>query len=84
MHTPKIDTLHRNLTKVTIGSRIYWFSYEECVAFQQTDGTRIVHRNDWSNTTGAHLNKIDGGSAAAVNRRLGPVEFQKTLDAAHI
>ncbi len=38
-----------------------WFSYATPIAFQAPGGPRVVRHNDWSNTTGKHLNKIDGG-----------------------
>lgn len=39
----------------------FWFSYKTLVAFYHPRHGRVVHQNDWSNTTGKHLNAIDGG-----------------------
>jgi hypothetical protein len=40
---------------------VYWFSYKTLVAFKPFDGPRVVRQNDWSTTTGKHLNAIDDG-----------------------
>lgn len=42
-------------------SGTFWFSYQTLVAFQRCGGKRYVRQNDWSTTTGKHLNAIDGG-----------------------
>ena len=39
-----------------------WFSYSTPVAFQVDGHARVVRQNDWSTTTGKHLNWIDGGN----------------------
>ena len=54
---------------------VFWFSYRTLVAFKPEAGTTIVHRNDWAQTTGKHLNAIDGGSAEAKARRLDAEAF---------
>lgn len=40
----------------------YWFSYSTLVAFSKPGHPRVVRQNDWSVTTGRHLNRIDGGA----------------------
>lgn len=52
----------------------FYFSYETLVAFKH-NGNLYVHQNDWSRTTGKHLNWIDGGSDKAKSRRLNDEEF---------
>lgn len=48
------------LTRVFINNKILYFSYETLIAFY--DGqTLYVSQNEWSKTTGKHLNDIDGG-----------------------
>lgn len=49
----------------------FWFSYKTLVAFSGPSGDTIVHTNDWSTTTGKHLNAIDGGGAAKKARLSG-------------
>lgn len=49
-----------NFTEVVLGPVTVYFSYSTPVAFWGPNG-RIVRENDWSVTTGRHLNWIDGG-----------------------
>lgn len=54
-----------------------YFSYQTVVAFQESfPGRLTVCHNIWSNTTGRHLNEIDGG---AKEDRLYPDAFQEQL-----
>lgn len=54
----------------------YWFSYKTLVAFQPYLGARVVHCNDWSTTTGRHLNAIDGGGVSK-HKRVSAVQFER-------
>ena len=38
-----------------------YFSYDTIVAFRGGGHVTVVSQNVWSNTTGRHLNEIDGG-----------------------
>lgn len=58
-----------------LGSLSIWFSYHTPVAFA-LNGTRYVRQNDWSTTTGRHLNAIDGGDKRS---RLSGDEFETKL-----
>jgi hypothetical protein len=40
----------------------FWFSYDTLVAFQKGFDPKVVIKNYWKNTTGKHLNAIDGGN----------------------
>lgn len=66
-----------------LGTRQLYFSYDTIVAFNGTNSKGksfdCVHTNDWGNTTGKHLNWIDGGSKEAKAKRLNDGEFQKQL-----
>ena len=62
--------------KVTIGSLTLWFSYETIVAFEEPGRALRTSENVWGNTTGKHLNHIDGGNKKA---RLSREEFQRQL-----
>jgi hypothetical protein len=58
----------------------YWFSYNTLIAFSSAaTGGRVVHTNDWSPTTGKHLNWIDGGDKES---RVGDEEFKHLLEKA--
>jgi hypothetical protein len=52
-----------------------WFSYETPIAFQVFDGAgkQFIRENDWSNTTGKHLNYIDPDKS----NRISGIEFEK-------
>lgn len=52
-----------------------WFSYQTPVAFAR-DGRKVVRENDWSNTTGKHLNSIDGGDK---DSRIPGKDFENLL-----
>lgn len=63
------------LTFIMNGIQVY-FSYKIPIAFRA--GSRLVVReNDWSNTTGRHLNTIDGGDKSS---RVSGKEFEKLLE----
>ena len=42
------------------GDAIFYFSYKTLIAFHK-NGQLVVHKNDWGNTTGRHLNYVDNG-----------------------
>ena len=68
---PNIRTL-----KFWVGDLVIWFSYKTPVAFRQWNKERVVRENDWSVTTGKHLNWIDGGDRS---NRVPGEEFEKPL-----
>ena len=47
-----------NALRITIDKLTLWFSYRTIIAFNY-DGHFVIRENDWSNTTGKHLNMID-------------------------
>lgn len=65
-----------NAKMVAVGPVKYYFSYETLVAVESPDGF-FVRQNDWSTTTGRHINSIDGGSKEAKARRLTAEEFEE-------
>lgn len=53
-------SMNNKLTTLYIGDKRVYFSYETPIAFW--DGSELfVSENEWSRTTGRHLNAIDGG-----------------------
>jgi hypothetical protein len=68
-----------NSTYVVVGDLTIYFSYRTPVAFSYR-GKQVVRQNDWSTTTGKHLNWIDGGDKAS---RVSGEEFQRLLEEAH-
>lgn len=67
-----------NETTLELPGLTIWFSYETPVAFRNAEH-RLVRQNDWSTTTGKHLNRIDGGARA--DRIPGHV-FERELEIA--
>ena len=51
-----------------------WFSYKTPVAFA-TSGRFVIRENDWSTTTGRHLNAIDPDKS----KRVSGDEFERQL-----
>jgi hypothetical protein len=65
--------------RFTVGHDTFWFSYKTLVAFQHGYEPIVVHTNDWAQTTGKHLNAIDGGNKKA---RLSAADFEAAFIAA--
>lgn len=65
-----------NSLMVEIGALTLYFSYETVVAFESPESGRLVRQNDWSTTTGKHLNWIDGGKK---KERIPGPEFESKL-----
>lgn len=82
MSLPSIvhPTGQANFSAVSINGVTYFFSYETCVAFERY-GVTYVRQNEWSTTTGKHLNTIDGGSPEAKKQRLAREDFLAALAA---
>ena len=59
-----------------LGDVTVYFSYETPVAFEAPGHGLVVRENDWGNTTGKHLNWIDGGKHES---RLPSSEFERLL-----
>ena len=53
-----------------------YFSYKTPVAFETIQTGLRVRVNDWSTTTGKHLNAIDGGNKKA---RISGEQFEREL-----
>ena len=75
---PEIEHIRPNFTKLSVGDLWIWFSYTTPVAFRVLGERRVVRVNDWSNTTGKHLNEIDGGDKKS---RISGPEFLRFLKA---
>jgi len=66
--------------RVSIGGASIWFSYRTPIAFAY-NGETVVRENDWSTTTGRHLNEIDGGDKSS---RVSGDEFIRQLSALRV
>ena len=75
---PAIEHIQPNFTKLSVGDLWIWFSYTTPVAYRVLGEKRVVRVNDWSNTTGKHLNEIDNGDKQS---RIPGAEFKARLKA---
>lgn len=71
------DNYGAHSLRVDLGPLTVWYSYRTPVAFHVSGHNRVVHTNDWSNTTGKHLNWIDGGDK---KNRVESDKFQQLWD----
>lgn len=63
-----------NAIKVRLGFMKIWFSYDTPVAFSHAlykQGITFIRENDWSTTTGKHINSINKDKS----RRISGEEF---------
>ena len=65
-----------NTTLIGIGNKRIYFSYKTPIAIWTPQLGYLVRQNDWSVTTGKHLNAIDGGNKA---NRVSGEEFEAVL-----
>lgn len=81
MRMPEISNYYSpskdNAMRVDIGNRVVWFSYKTPIAFLIPGYSIVVRENIWRQTTGKHLNAIDGGGKAAKNARVSRGRFQE-------
>ena len=56
-------------------NRDWYYSYTTLVAFRSLATGLVVHKNDWSRTTGSHLNAIDDDHS----KRVDSEEFSRLL-----
>ena len=61
---------------VYIGSLTLYFSYDTVIAFSSPKTDLVIRVNDWSVTTGKHLNAINTNKKI----RIDGEEFEKQLD----
>jgi hypothetical protein len=68
-----------NAHRLEFGDLFLWFSYETVVAFKEPGKNAVVSENIWSNTTGNHINTIDGGRENK-KHRLPRAQFANELE----
>lgn len=73
------SSAQNNAKVVMVKNNRFFFSYETLVAVEPEQGGLIIRQNDWSNTTGKHLNAIDGGSKEAKAKRLPAEQFLEAI-----
>jgi hypothetical protein len=71
------DNYGAHALRIDVGPITVWFSYRTPVAFHVDGHPRIIHSNDWAQTTGKHLNWIDGGTPEARKARVNHEAFAR-------
>lgn len=66
-----------NSLRVSFENLDLYYSYETIVAFSTLQTGLVCRENDWSSTTGKHLNQIQPDKS----KRITGVEFEKQLEA---
>jgi len=61
---------------VEIGNLTLYFSYDTVIAFNSPKTGLVIRENDWSTTTGKHLNAINDNKKI----RIDGEKFQEQLD----
>lgn len=54
----QLNNIKNNFNEVVINDVTYYFSYNTIIAIDDQNGLKIS-KNEWSNTTGRHLNFIN-------------------------
>ena len=68
-----------NNTLVTVGDLRVYFSYSTPVAFR-LDGNLVIRQNDWSTTTGKHLNAISENKKDRISGEKFEDLYRKALE----
>lgn len=75
----KNDNYGVHALSVRLGQITLYFSYDTVIAYEDYQDGLVVRENDWSTTTGKHLNFLDGGDKKS---RKSATEFHQMLQAA--
>ena len=65
--------------RVHVGRLTLWFSYETIIAFDSPITGFWIRENDWSTTTGRHLNEIDEDKEVRLRSALFEEQLNITL-----
>jgi len=65
-----------NALKVNFDNLTLYYSYETVIAYSSPSEGLVCRVNDWSTTTGKHLNQIQ----ADKTKRISGVEFEERLE----
>ena len=75
-NTPKLHQLAANFSRVDLPGISIYYSYETPIAFYGSEGL-VIRQNDWSTTTGKHLNAVNERKSI----RITGAEFSAKLEA---
>lgn len=71
----ELTPIKTNFNELQLGEITIWFSYSTPIAFKKY-GKLVIRKNDWSTTTGKHLNLINTDKSI----RIDGAEFEKRLE----
>lgn len=76
MENIKIRKVMSNMHEANIGELDIYSSYDTVIAFRTPSGGLVIRQNDWSTTTGKHLNWINNDKSI----RISGADFEKKLN----
>ena len=65
-----------NFANVSIGCLEIWFSYKTPIAFRAPGYGLVIRENEWSTTTGKHLNAVSSDKS----KRITGIDFEAKLE----
>jgi len=71
------DNYGYHTLRLNIAGHTIWYSYSTIIAFRELGHSKRVSVNQWTVTTGKHLNWIDGGNK---KERIPAKEFNTQLN----
>jgi hypothetical protein len=64
---PQLYQIAPNFVRVDIGDITVWYSYSTPIAFKIVGSELVIRQNEWSTTTGKHLNQINTDKSIRVS-----------------
>lgn len=64
---PALYHLSPNFARLEICELRLWFSYQTLIAFQLAGQSLVIRENEWSTTTGRHLNAINADTKIRIS-----------------
>ena len=72
------DNYGAHCLRIDLDTIELWYSYETIIAYRDIEDGLTIRHNDWSTTTGKHLNWIDPDKS----KRISGIEFEARLQSA--
>ena len=76
---PQIETVMSNMTKLIMDGITIYYSYETPIAYVYK-GHQHIRKNDWSTTTGKHLNWVNEDKSLRVDGTVFELDLKDILD----
>jgi hypothetical protein len=71
-----MEIIHQTTMEAHVGNMTLYFSYDTVIAFSSPKTGLVIRKNDWSTTTGKHLNAINPDKKVRINGE----EFEQRLE----